>query len=171
MKRYGGSVLLVLAISVLSLQSGSAQSNRVAAGFERLKSLAGDWQEKDPDGNDLKVSYRVVSGGSALVETIENAKEPSMVTLYHVDGERLMVTHYCSSGNQPRMVAEAPIGEIKILNFKFFDVSNLSNPSEGHMRNLAITFHDQDHIKQVWTWRMDGKDQMTTFDLVRKKQH
>jgi hypothetical protein len=162
------SLMLVFAVITLSSHSISAQ-NKAAAGFEKLKSLAGDWQGKDPDGNELKVNYQVVSGGAALVETLQNANEPSMVTLYHLDGDKLMVTHYCSSGNQPRMVAEAPAAEIKNLNFKFFDVTNLSTPSAGHMRSLAVTFQDQDHIKQVWTWRADGKDEITTFNLERKK--
>jgi hypothetical protein len=161
-------VVLGFAVITLSSNSTSAQS-RATAGFEKLKSLAGDWQGSDPDGNELKVNYQVVSGGSALVETLQNANEPSMITLYHLDGDKLMVTHYCSSGNQPRMVAVAPAGEIKNLDFKFFDVSNLSKPSAGHMRSLAVTFQDQDNIKQVWTWRTDGKDQMTTFNLKRKK--
>jgi hypothetical protein len=160
--------MLAFAVITLSSHSISAQS-KATAGFEKLKSLAGDWQGKDPDGNELKVSYQVVSDGSALVETLQGANEPSMVTLYHLDGDKLMVTHYCSTGNQPRMVAETPVGEIKNLNFKFFDVTNLAIPSAGHMRSLAVTFQDQDHIKQVWTWRMDGKDQMTTFNLERKK--
>jgi hypothetical protein len=160
--------VVVVAVVILSSRSILAQ-NRATAGFEKLKSLAGDWQGKDPDGNELKVNYQVISGGSALVETLQSANEPSMVTLYHLDGDKLMVTHYCSIGNQPRMIAEAPAGEIKDLNFKFFDVSNLSKPSAGHMRSLAVTFQDQDHIRQVWTWRADGKDQTTTFNLERKK--
>jgi hypothetical protein len=161
-------VVLVFAVIAVSSRSILAQS-RATDGFEKLKSLAGDWQGRDPDGNELRVNYQVISGGSALVETLQNANEPSMVTLYHLDGDKLMVTHYCSIGNQPRMVAETPAGEIKNLNFKFFDVTNLLNPSAGHMRSLAVTFQDQDHIKQVWTWRADGKDQTTTFNLERKK--
>jgi hypothetical protein len=163
-----GLVVLILAAITLFTNAISAQS-RASAGFEKLKSLAGDWQGSDPDGNELKVSYQIVSGGFALVETLQNANEPSMITLYHLDGDKLMVTHYCSSGNQPRMIADAPAGDIKNLDFKFFDVSNLSNPSAGHMRSLAVTFQDQDHIKQVWTWRADGKDETTTFNLERKK--
>lgn len=159
---------LIFVLCVLLSQTIFAQ-NQAAAGFNKLKSLAGDWQGKDPDGNDLKVNYQVVSGGSALIETLQNANEPSMITLYHLDGNKLMVTHYCSSGTQPRMVAETPAGEIKNLNFKFFDITNLAKPDAGHMRSLAVTFQGQDHIRQVWTWRMDGKDQITTFELERKK--
>jgi hypothetical protein len=162
------SSILIFVLCVLSSQSIFAQ-NQAAAGFNKLKSLAGDWQGKDPDGNDLKVNYQVVSGGSALIETLQNANEPSMVTLYHLDGDKLMVTHYCSSGTQPRMVAETPAGDIKNLNFKFFDITNLANPDAGHMRSLAVTFQGQDHIRQVWTWRLEGKDQITTFELERKK--
>ncbi len=167
MKRF---LLLMLAVIVITLTSHSvlAQS-KATPGFERLKSLVGEWQGKGPDGQQVNVSYQVISAGSVLVETLQSGTEPNMVTLYHLDGDKIMVTHYCSIGNQPRMVADAPAGEIKNLNFKFVDVTNLAKPSAGHMRNLAVTFEDKDHIKQVWTWREDGKDQLTTFNLERKK--
>jgi hypothetical protein len=53
------------------------------------------------------VSYQLISGGAAIMERIMPPNEPSMVSIYHLDGDKLMMTHYCSAGNQPRMQAEA----------------------------------------------------------------
>src|SRR5262245_33835119 len=103
--------LLLLAIIALSANTVWAQSSAAteraahdwaAAGFEKLKSLAGEWQAQGPHGL-TKVSYEIVSGGTAVMETIIPPQEPTMVTLYHRDGDQLMMTHYCSGGNQPRM--------------------------------------------------------------------
>ena len=53
-----------------------------------------------------QISYKVVSGGSALMETIREPNGTEMVTGFHPDGDRLLMTHYCSLGNQPRMRAD-----------------------------------------------------------------
>jgi hypothetical protein len=165
-----GYLLLLLVVTLITLSSNSVMAqSKATTGFEKLKSLVGEWEGKAQDGRQLNVTYQIVSGGSALIETLQSANEPSMVTLYHLDGDRLMATHYCSAGNQPRMLAQPTAGELKDLDFKFVDVTNLAKPRAGHMRNLAVTFEDKDHIKQVWTFRMDGKDEKTTFNLERKK--
>ena len=176
MKRFT-SILLPLTITALSVNPTWAQTSaaaeraapeRAAAGFEKLKSLAGEWQGQGPHGP-AKVTYEIVSGGAAVMETIIPPHEPTMVTLYHRDGDKLMMTHYCSGGNQPRMRAEAPAGEIKALDFVFVDATNLAKPTDGHMRKHVLSFQDKDHITSVWTWRQDGEDTPATFILARKK--
>jgi hypothetical protein len=94
--------------------------------------------------------------------------EPEMVTMFHLDGPVLMVTHYCSAGNQPRMVA-GPSKDPKVIAFTFKDVTNLSSPTAGHMRGLVLTMVDKDHHTEQWTFRQDGKDQTDTFTFARKK--
>jgi len=51
----------------------------------------------------VKATYTLVSGGTALMERLKSANEPEMITLYSLDGDHLLVTHYCSMGNQPQM--------------------------------------------------------------------
>ncbi|MCI0490515.1 MAG: hypothetical protein L0229_28310 [Blastocatellia bacterium] len=161
------SVLLSLLLITVAVHTVSAQS-QAAAGFEKLKSLEGEWQGKGPVGP-VTISYHIASGGMALIETLKEENAPSMVTLYHLDGDKLVMTHYCSDGNQPSMRAEVPAGEIKTLNFTFVSVSNLARPSAGHMRELALTFEDPDHFTQMWTWRENGKDAQSAFKMERKK--
>jgi hypothetical protein len=169
-------ILLPLTIAALPLSPAWAQNNTAAAqttpdwpaaAFEKLKSLSGEWQGQGPHGL-TTVTYHIVSGGAAVMETIMPPHEASMVTLYHRDGDKLMMTHYCSSGNQPRMRAEAPGGESNHLTFTLVDVTNLAKPSDGHMQKLALSFHSQDQMTSVWTWRQDGKDTPSTFNLVRQ---
>jgi hypothetical protein len=166
MKRHA---LILLSLPVIAWLANPvlAQSN-ATTGFEKLKSLVGEWQGTGPHGS-INVSYQLVSGGSAVMETLMPKDEPDMITIYHLDGDKLMMTHYCSIGNQPRMQAEAPAGEIKKLNFVFVDVTNMAKPSAGHMVNLTLSFGDKDHFSQAWTWREAGKDKSSTFSFVRKK--
>ena len=59
--------------------------------------------------DEVRISYRLVSNGTTLMETMDSGHDTSMVTMYHVDGSRILATHYCAAGNQPRMAARRPL--------------------------------------------------------------
>lgn len=93
----------------------------------------------------------------------------SMVTMIHPDGNRVLLTHYCATKNQPRMVADA-MTDGKTIKFNFLDVTNLAEGQPGSMRGLVLILPDDDHMSQQWTFRAaDGKEITETFNLVRKK--
>ena len=140
------------------------------AAFEKMKLLVGTWEGKGTNGQPVKVTYSLVSDGSALMEMLGHGKEPSMVTMYHPDGSgTLMMTHYCGAHNQPRMRAAVPSEEIKALAFEFVDCTNLSAPEAGHMHHLVLTFEDRNHFSQEWTWKEKDKEGKEVFQLARKK--
>ncbi len=162
MKRYAG----VVAALLLSATMGWAADPPV---FARLQKLVGTWESKHADGKVNVTEIQSVSAGSALMMIQPDEGYGSMVTMIHPDGDRVLLTHYCSAKNQPRMVAEAmPDG--KTIKFNFLDVTNLAPGQPGHMRNLVLTLPDDDHMSQTWTFRdKDGKEVTETFNLVRKK--
>ncbi len=92
-----------------------------------------------------------------------------MVTMYHVDGNRLMCTHYCSRNNQPRMTADMFDNKNKILKFAFQDITNLPKPEEGHMHSLAIRFPDSNHMEEDWEWKEGDDDRHSVFKFERAK--
>jgi len=108
-------------------------------------------------------------GSQRLEETLQNSQDNQMVTLYHPDGNRVAVTHYCSAGNQPRMETAATAAGQKKFDFSFLGVTNLASPTSGHMHHLVITIADNNHFAEEWTWHENGKDQTTSFQLTRKK--
>ncbi len=74
--------------------------------FAMLKGLAGEWQGKAMDkekGPEVSVTYRVTANGSVVLETLFPGSAHEMLTLYHLDNGKLVLTHYCAMGNQPRM--------------------------------------------------------------------
>jgi len=156
--------LAALACAGFALAAGE-KSN---AGFEKLKSLAGEWEGKSTDGKPVKAIYKVTSGGSAVAETLQSGTEPEMLTVYHMDGGHLMMTHYCSLANQPRMRAEASSGDPKSLDFQYVGATNLSKADAPHMHHLVVAFEDADHITQKWKMKGMG-DQEVAFHLERKK--
>ena len=135
--------------------------------FESLKSLAGTWQGKSPQGKPFQVTFRVTSGGSALMSEILGQEE-NMVSMFHMDGDRLLMTHYCGAGNQPRMKA-SPSPDGKTITFDFIDATNLASPSAGHMHKMILTMIDADHHAEEWYFAQDGKEMKERFELERKK--
>ena len=58
---------------------------------------------EEPQGQPLEVTFRMTAGGSALMSEIHGHGPENMITMFHMDGDRLLMTHYCGAGNQPRM--------------------------------------------------------------------
>jgi hypothetical protein len=167
--------LLAAALVIGLVSSARAEDNAKgkASQLDLLKKLAGEWTGKAAHGeltHEATVTYKVTSGGSAVVETLGPGSEHEMVTVFHQDGDDLVLTHYCALGNQPRMKAEKGDGTKKLA-FKFTGAGNLKSDQDMHMHDLTIEFLDDDHIKTTWVLYKDGKaSETSTFDLTRKKK-
>jgi hypothetical protein len=142
---------------------------RSTPAFDQLKSLAGEWTGKDSSGDAVKIVYSVVSNGSAIMEHMAPASPHEMVTMYTLDGDRIVVTHYCATGNQPTMqTATTPTANGK-YDFSLVRVSGTKTPDEAHMAALTLTIPDKDHLIQVWTYDNHGKTMVNTFTYTRVK--
>lgn len=154
------TLLLVLATSAAFAASAAQKS------FEELKSLEGSWEGKAPDGQTVQVAYRVTGNGSAVMSEIKGHAD--MISMFNLDGDRLLMTHYCGAGNQPRMVAStSPDG--KTLTFDFLDATNLASPDDGHMTRLVLSMPDANHHTEEWIYSDHGKQEKEVFELWRKK--
>lgn len=137
-------------------------------GMDRLKSLAGKWEGKAPGPEEMPitVTFTTTADGSAVMEQLSVGQ---MITMYHQDGDHLMLTHYCAGNNQPRMRAAGLSGDGKKIAFKFHDITNLSAPGASHMKGLTIEFLDENHISQEWTHAGAGGEAPMKFVLTRVK--
>jgi hypothetical protein len=156
------AVLFVALAATSALAQSDAQKS-----FNQLKALTGSWEGKTADGKPLQVSFRETAGGSALMSEILGTGPENMVSLIHMDGpNRLLMTHYCGAGNQPRMQASvSPDG--KTISFTFFDGTNIA-PDAGHMQSMVLTLLDNNHHTEDWTFAAQGKEMKEFFDLRRK---
>ena len=157
-----------IAITLLFVLAATAAFSASPAqkSFEELKGLNGTWEGKAPNGEAVEVSYRVTSNGSALMSEIKGRED--MISMFHLDGERLLMTHYCGAGNQPRMVASAsPDG--KTFTFAFLDATNLATPDAAHMHRLIISMPDANHHTEEWVYNDHGKEMKEVFALRRKQ--
>ena len=161
---------LVLFMALISVSAAGLAASKSQPEFDQIKSLAGNWQGKaSSNGRPVHISYKVVSGGTAVMESILESAEVEMVTLYYLDGDYLMMTHYCMANNQPRMRADASTSSTRTIKFMFVDATNLSGPEAGHMHAHSIIWKDADHVTQQWTWREKGQERVETFELQRQK--
>ncbi len=143
------------------------------AGLAQLVALQGEWTDATgqlgpPDV--VQVTYRVTGGGSAVVETLFPGTPHEMVTVYHRDGTDLVLTHYCSAGNQPRMRATA-LGDGRI-EFDFVGGANIDPTHDMHMHSGRLEFVSGDELRAEWQGWEGGRpvpEHLATFHLVRRK--
>lgn len=161
---------------VLLAAEGDAKHEHAHQHHEALApfaALAGEWVGKGSDGVEAtfeaNVVYRLTSGGSAVVETLDPGGDHEMVTVIHPHGKELMLTHYCAIGNQPRMKAKPKAGD-KSVAFEFVEATNMDSEKDMHMHSVTYTFVDKDTLKTEWTNYNDGKEAgKAIFELKRKK--
>jgi hypothetical protein len=160
--------LRALLVAALALTATALAQTDAQKGFNAIKNLPGTWEQKRADGQVLQVTYKVVSGGSAVMSEIMGMGPEDMITMFHLDGpDKLLMTHYCGMGNQPRMVATAsPDG--KTFTFTYLDATNLATPDSGHMQKMVLTVLDENHHTEDWTFVDHGKETKELFDLHRK---
>ena len=155
---------MMIPILVLSLLlSGTNAVVGSGSDFDRLKALAGDWDATSPEGSS-RITFTLISNGTALMETMTHE---NMVSVYHPDGDSILMTHYCAAGNQPRM--RARMSGADSLTFQFVDVANLKRVGDGRMQRLVIKFQDADHVTEEWTWKEGSKETISVFHLKRAK--
>jgi hypothetical protein len=161
--------LWILAFMMSAAGARGVPGGTKGAAFDDLKTLVGEW-EGTTNGGPVRVTYTLVSGGTALMERLESANEPEMITMYSADGDYIVVTHYCSSGNQPQMKSEAMIAKAQKYSFSLVRVTGMKTQDEGHMVGLVITLVDKDHLTQEWKYQDKGKTTADKFQLTRKPE-
>lgn len=147
----GLAAATLLSIGLASAHAQDESSSRAQADFERLRSLAGEWQAFAPDGSPMgDWSFRVTAGGSAVVETLFVGQDHEMMTVYHMEDGELVLTHYCVLGNQPHMHATEGTSEDTIA-FEATHVGNLEGEDAEAMKQGRITFEEDGSVTTLWS--------------------
>jgi len=123
----------------------------VVAAFAELKSLAGSWEGVSSTGRTSRVGYRVSAGDSVLVETWTQSRGREALTLYHVDGDELLATHYCPKGNAVNLRWSG--GDLAAgMSFEFVDGTNLDDAKQSHQREFRLEFDGADAFRRGETY-------------------
>jgi hypothetical protein len=164
------SIRTVLPMFMLLAATAALSQTAAQKSFDQLKTLTGSWEGKNVQGKPVRVSFRDTAGGSALMSEIQGHGQENMISMIHLDGaNRLMMTHYCGAGNQPRMAATTS-SDSKTITFDFFDGTNIATPEAGHMQRVVFTIIDPNHHTEDWTFAAgQGKEMKEFFDLKRNE--
>ncbi len=162
-------VLLVLLAGALAPRWLEGQeSTKSEAAFRQLRSLVGDWQGVY-EGTPIKVRYTVTADGSALMLVEQPGDSAAMVTMFTVDGDHLIATHYCSARNQPQMVTGTPGNLENSITFSLVRVTGLKTPEDWHNTGLTVRQDDADHLTHQWTYVYKGTSGTRVFHFARLK--
>jgi hypothetical protein len=141
---------------------------KAAATLDRIKKLEGTWTMNGrAPGPMMSIVFKPTAGGSAVIETMFPGTDEEMINLYTADGDKIVVTHYCKLGQQPRM-KQADGSDEKTIKFEFVEGGNIESRDEGHMDAVALSV-DGDKLTETWTFYANGKvvDQKA-FEFTRQ---
>ena len=138
--------------------------------FDRMKGLVGVWEGKADMGKGVeqfKVTYELTSAGNAIVEKFAAGQPHEMVTIYHDYNGKLVLTHYCSLGNQPHMELTTS-GDGAMLFALSEKAPNLVSLQETHMHAHGIVIDGKNSMTQTWTLYDKGaKANEVSVKLIR----
>ena len=141
-------------------RSASAASPGAEQVFQSFQELAGTWMGKSTRGWEEEVTIRSIAGGSVVeFSSFDAHPGEEMRTLMHMDGKRLMLTHYCVARNQPRLAATSIEDGGRTITFTFQGATNLPSRDHGHMDKAVYRLHEDGHFSSQWTWYQDGHEQ------------
>src|SRR5262249_3811632 len=148
------------------------QKTNLQKAFDQMKTLGGTWEgvvqttpvAAEVEGVQARIMLRVTSMGNAMMHEIKvTGRKDDPITMFYLDGDRLLLTHYCDGGNRPRMTGRvSPDG--KTVDFDFLDITG--STQYGHMQHALFTFVDANHHIEEWTYVEPGdKPVRVHFDL------
>jgi hypothetical protein len=137
--------------------TNAAPPSEAKKAFETMKTLAGSWHGTIM-GISINVTIRLASSGTAILHeaTTEAGGPPqNEITMFYVEGDRLLATHYCDGGNRARLEGKlSPDG--KTSEFSFLDVAGSTRG--GLVKRMAFTIIDENkHVVEVLFIMPDGK--------------
>ena len=158
---------------LLTVSAGAAEPPTARDAFDRLKSLAGSWEGTGESSGvepfPTAVQYRVAAGGSAVFETLFPGTEHEMISVYHVSGDDLVMTHYCAMGNQPHMRLDRAASSAAELRFAFDGGTGFDPAVDGHIHSGRIAFREDGRIEAGWDVFKGGKQVATHRFVVARK--
>ena len=159
-----GSVSMIALLLVAA--PPAADKTKSEEAFDRLVTLKGEWKGEQ-EGVKISLIYTLTANGSALMEEFRPESGAVMITMFTVDGDHLIATHYCSAKNQPQMMTSAITNVQKPLAFSLARITGLKSPDDWHNTGLTMIQEDNDHLTQEWTYQSKEKSGKRTFRYTR----
>lgn len=144
--------LALLATAGLAAAGEEKAAIDAEAAFETLKSLEGKWvSSAGPEGGQTAPhEIRVSAAGTVVMETMMAGTDHEMINMYHLDGDDLVLTHYCAGGNQPTMRLDLANATATRLPFVFTGGTNLDPATDPHIHDAVVVLKEDGTVSSEW---------------------
>lgn len=140
--------LLALFPACASTYHHSVDAHQRAHMLDPVKTLVGTWEGKGEGDSKLLTRFDLSSNGTVVREIMFAGTPHEMTNMYHLDGNDLVMTHYCAQGNQPRLRATSTDGHT--IAFAFDSVTDRKSADELTMSEMKLEIVDKDHMNEHW---------------------
>lgn len=169
------ALLICLVLAGTSIAQTASKPTTVAPpsdaqkAFENMKALTGSWQGTIM-GISINVTIRLASSNTAILHeaTTEGGGPPNHeITMFYVDGDRLIATHYCDGGNRARLEGKMS-ADGKMSEFNLLDVAG--STKGGLVKRMVFTTIDANkHVIELTFIKPDGKPIDLRGEFARTK--
>ena len=149
------ALVLIPASSIVIAGQPSPQ-----AVFTQLKTLEGDWRSTS---GKTTANYKLIANGSSIVETWTMSPTRQSMTVYTMDGDRILATHYCPQGNAPRLQL-SNTGADGTHYFEFLDGANLQGKHGFHEHAFWVRLDSSGNLVRSETYIANGSAYDPTRD-------
>jgi len=136
--------------------------------FEKMKTLAGTW-EGTVMNIPITFTIRAASSGTAILHegNTEKGVPNHEITMFYVEGDRLLATHYCDAGNRSNMEGKMS-ADGKSVEFNFLDVAG--STKGGLVKRMMFTTIDANkHVVEFTFIMPNGKPVELRGEFQRTK--
>lgn len=119
--------------------------------FDYLKKLAGDWTSKQAgQTNDVAQTFEVRSEGRLILGASFAGTDQELVSVYHLDGEDLVLVIYDPSGSEPRLKFDSRRSYPGRYYFRLAGGTGFDKTRDAHIHEASIKFVNVNQIEMEW---------------------
>jgi hypothetical protein len=140
-----------------------ADSARAKSSLDMLRSWKGAWTLVDAGKTlPIKMSYDEASRGNVVTEQFGRE-----LSVFFIDGDALIMTHYCNRGNIPRLKLN-DASTVDHLEFEQVDVANLATATTPHVHKVIYSRVNTKMIELELVWQNPNGETSEKYTLKRR---
>jgi hypothetical protein len=154
---------LRIALLLLTLQAASATLAHSKTAFETFRNLQGRWAIQTDKGKPPAIEMTYANGSKGSIVTEQFGQELSVI---YRDGGRLLMTHFCNAGVQPRLRLKEG-SRPGLYEFEMFDITNLKSAAAAHVQRIIYRIVDGKTIDLEIVWQKGQKQESEKYVLSK----